>query len=123
MNKVFQSKSFFISSLIILHALFFLYAVHSEKIYIPKDSAEYLTLAYNLSHHHTWYSGNLNQPVNDYYYSHVSPLTGFFITSVKFIYNSDEAICFAQCLLSIFNFLIVIKCIRLFYPSWKYDFV
>jgi dolichyl-phosphate-mannose-protein mannosyltransferase len=117
LNK--KSILFFILILIALHIAFFIYAFYSGNIYLTNDSKEYLNQATNLHFNHTWYAGDINEPLNDFYYSRRPPLTGVFIMGVKLVCNSDYAVCFAQCLLSILNLLIVLRCIRLFYPEWK----
>ncbi|MEO5570359.1 MAG: glycosyltransferase family 39 protein [Bacteroidia bacterium] len=119
MQKIIHSKFFFISALLVLHALFFMYAVHSGNIYLHNDSDEYLQQAENLKQHYSSYAGDWNQPVSNYLVSRRPPFSGFFIMTVKTIYNSDFAVCFVQCLLSIFNLLLVVKLIRNFFPGWN----
>jgi hypothetical protein len=119
MQKFFHSKFFFISALVLLHGIFFAYAFHSGNIYLHNDSDEYLHQAENLRVHYSSYAGDWNQPINNYLVSRRPPLSGFFIMTVKTICNSDYAVCFVQCLLSIFNLLLVLKLIRHFLPGWN----
>lgn len=114
-----HNKYVFILALVVVHLLFFLFALQSGHIYLTNDSQEYLNQAVNLRLNHTWYAGNMNAPLDDFFYSRRPPLTGFFIMLIKWFCNSDFAVCFVQCVLSIFNILLVIKCIRIFLPQWK----
>lgn len=114
-----NNKYVFILALVVVHFLFFLFALQSGHIYLTNDSQEYLNQAVNLRLNHTWYAGNMNAPLDDFFFSRRPPLTGLFILLIKWFYNSDYAVCFVQCVLSIFNMLIVIKCIRIFLPHWK----
>ncbi|MEP7167794.1 MAG: glycosyltransferase family 39 protein [Bacteroidota bacterium] len=119
MQKIFHSKAFFVFSIILLHAIFFIYAFRSGNIYLHNDSDEYLHQAENLKQYHSSYAGDWNQPVNNYLISRRPPLTGLFIATIKSVWNSDFAICFVQCLLSIFNLLIVVSLICKFSPRWS----
>src|SRR6188768_54307 len=98
MQKLFHSKIFFISALVLLHGVFFMYAFHSGNIYLHNDSDEYLHQAENIKQHHSWYAGEWNQPVSNYLISRRPPLSGFFIMTIKTICTSDYAVCFVQCL-------------------------
>jgi hypothetical protein len=120
MQNIFRSKSFFISVLILIHAVFFIYALRSGNIYLHNDSDEYLHQAENIKLHHSSYAGDWNQPVNNYLISRRPPLSGLFIAGVKSVYNSDFAVCFVQCILSIFNLLIVVSLIRKYFSRNKY---
>ncbi|HKR06739.1 MAG TPA: glycosyltransferase family 39 protein [Bacteroidia bacterium] len=119
MNKIFHSKPFFVSALILIHALFFVYAFRSGNIYLHNDSDEYLHQAENLKQHHSWYAGDWNKPVNNYLVSRRPPLSGFLIMVIKSICHSDFAVCVIQCLLSIINLLIVVSLIRKYAPQWN----
>lgn len=119
MRKLFHSKTFFIVVLILLHAVFFFNALQSGNIYLHNDSDEYLAQAENILHHQSWYQGKWNESHIGYLDSRRPPLTGIVIAFVKAMANSDYSVCIFQCLLSIFNFLIIIKSIQQFSPTWN----
>lgn len=115
----FQTQYFFFTALILLHVLFFCYALHSGNIYLHNDSDEYLHQAENIKLHHSWYSGDLSKPVNNYLISRRPPLNGFFIMATKSIFESDYAFLFFQNVFSIFNFFLLTKLLRLFGCGFK----
>lgn len=95
--------------IIIFHAAFFLIALNNGNIYLADDSQEYLNQAYNLKHFNNWYGGDFSKPYNAYLQTRRAPLYGFFIFLSKSIYNSDFFVCLVQNLLSVFNFILLLK--------------
>ncbi len=90
----------------LLHALFFLFALNSNNIYLSVDSREYLHQVENLKHHFSWYAGDWNKPHEDFLETRRPPAYAFFIAFLRLFSASDFLVLFVQNILSIINLLL-----------------
>lgn len=82
-----------------------------------KDSEEYLSQAFNIRHHHTFYCGRLDgEPPYEALYSQRPPGYGFFLLITNACMNRHIPI-LIQYLLGILTFILVLKCISKIYPD------
>lgn len=88
--------------LIIIHAGFIFWGFSYGRIY-TKDSYEYLAQAYNLLHHFTFYSNDLNEPYNPLYISLRPPGYGFFLAMTTWPGTGLIITCSIQIALSILS--------------------
>ncbi len=93
---------------LLLHVLGFLQAWHTGSIYLV-DSADYLSQAFNIKHHASIYAADWNAPVRVDFFSFRPPLYALFILLFESVTGSLYGVLFAQMLLSLLNFYMVIR--------------
>ncbi|MDQ3140970.1 MAG: hypothetical protein M3Q56_01860 [Bacteroidota bacterium] len=86
--------------LILIHAIFFLLAIHFNSIYLS-DSFEYLFQAENLHLHHSYYANEYALPLQEEYQTVRTPIYGLFIYLTQWISTSHFWTLFIQNILSI----------------------
>lgn len=94
----------FIWVLILLHAIFFLFALTFANIFTP-DSPEYLQQAVNILYHGSFYAQNWDHAHIAFFQTLRPPLYGLFIMVVKLVVDSNFAVLFVQDILSIFTLI------------------
>lgn len=114
------SRFFFIALFVILlHGVFFLYALKQNNFYLQPDSSEYLNQRDNLIEHGSFYQGNTHEPHRWYLETRRPPLTGIVLAAIKLISDSDIAILIFQNLLSCFVLIFLLKILKKHYPDFN----
>jgi hypothetical protein len=88
------------SFIVVLHGVFFLFALKQNHFYLQPDSSEYLNQRDNLLEQASMYQGKWNEPHRWYLETRRPPLTGMVLAIIKKINSSDVAILLFQNLLS-----------------------
>jgi len=127
---MFKNKSDlrFIVGLILLHLLFFIFAVHHNNYY-PflgsnfklTDPYQYLTEAKNIIEHGVFYCGDLTKPINFDLYTLRPPGYPLFLSLFYLLKAPLYVIIFFQNIISIISIFLVRKTILLFNYKKKYD--
>lgn len=104
---------------VLLHAVFFIYALKQNNFYLQPDSSEYLNQRDNLLEHGSIYQGNMHEPHRWYLETRRPPLTGFVLAAIKHISASDIAVLVFQNLLSCFVLIFLLKILKNHYPDFN----
>lgn len=116
-HSALNSQQFFTGAVVALHIIFFFLALQFKNIYL-NDSVEYLQQSENLKQF-SLYAGDLYEPVNPYLVSRRPPGYASFILVCKSVFNSGYFVLAMQCLIGIFNFILLAKLIKKFYPGFE----
>ncbi|WP_133162648.1 ArnT family glycosyltransferase [Flavipsychrobacter stenotrophus] len=92
----------FISALVLVHAVFFLLALHYTRIYMG-DSYEYIYEAMNIKNLFFFYSGNPAMPIQPEYMTQRQPLYPLFLSGVYLFSVNNWIVLVLQNLISIGN--------------------
>ena len=112
----------FWSFIILLHAIYFSYQAVNKHLYL-RDSREYLAEAKNIKNEVTFYCGDLKKQLDFDLYTKRPPLYPVFILIIKTVHDSDIVVLLIQCLLSIFNFYMLIKIFELLNINERYKYL
>jgi hypothetical protein len=94
--------------LIILHLIFFSIQV-KNKNYELTDTKEYIYASQNIKNYGVNYCNDLNKPFRVQLLTRRPPLYPLLILAINYLFNSNLALCLIQCLLSLFNIMIIRK--------------
>jgi len=120
--KLKKKDYFFLTALIIVHALFYIMALHFKKIY-SGDAPEYIQEALNIKDHFFFYCGNMGLPIREEYMTLRPPLYPLFIMFVYLFAINNWIVLLLQSVLSVTNiFFIRDTLFRLGYNK-KYDWL
>ncbi len=109
-------RTIFFSVLIVAHVFFFCEAISKGHVFTT-DSYEYLQQAKNIRDAHSWYCGDFNSSIQPELYSQRPPGYGVFIFLIKKVNDSIWFLLFLQNLLSIFNFYLLYRLLKLLKPK------
>ncbi|MFK5891512.1 MAG: hypothetical protein QM486_12355 [Flavobacteriaceae bacterium] len=127
---MFKSKRdlIFVAILVLVHLLFFFFAVYNSNYYPFSgfnfkltDPYQYLTEAKNIVEHGVFYCGDLSQPINFDFYTLRPPVYPLFLSVFYLLKAPLYVIIFFQNIISIASILLVRKTILLFNYKKKYD--
>jgi len=129
---MFKNKSdlIFIIGLVLLHLLFFIFAVYHNNYYPFSglnfkltDPYQYLTEAKNIIEHGVFYCGDLSKPINFDLYTLRPPGYPLFLSVFYLLKAPLYVIIFFQNIISISSIFLVRKTILLFNYKKKYDVI
>ncbi len=103
-----MKKPYFLISIILIQLFFFLVQVKNHSLYL-NDSKEYLTEAYNISHHGTFYCGLAGQEKDPALFTKRPPLYPLLIALAHLLSSNDMIIILLQNILSVFSILLMKK--------------
>jgi hypothetical protein len=110
----------FAAVIVLLHAVYFVFAYFFNANIYTQDSTDYLSQAHNIINHHSLYAAPWNEPTKIDWFTFRPPVYALFIIVCKSIVNSDYFVLLVQNLLSIVTFMQVARFANQFISNPKF---